>query len=77
MSGTVRVQCLRPFWLHGRAVHVNEVVDAPHLAALEIIGTGRGQMLDPEEMADIQLTVDADNRRNAALGRATRSAGRH
>ena len=76
MSGTVRMKCLRPFWLHGRAIAAGEVVDAPHLAALEIINSQRGVMLDPEAMADIQLTVDADNRRHAATGRATRHIGR-
>lgn len=73
---TVRMRCLRPFWLHGRSVQIDEVVDAPHLAALEIINARRGVMLDPEAMADIQLSVDAENRRTAAEGRSTRNVGR-
>ena len=74
---TVRMRCLRPFWLHGRSVQIDELVDAPHLAALDIVNALRGQVVDPEAMSEIQRAVDQENLRHAAEARSTRSSHRN
>ncbi len=74
---TVRMRCLRPFWLHGRSVQIDEIVDAPHLAALDIINAQRGQVVDPEALAEIQRAVDLENLLHAAEARSTRSSHRN
>lgn len=67
------VRAIRPMFVHGKPVAVDDVVHVAWADALVIVGTGRGRLEKPADQAELKKLNDGNNQ--AIFNEARRYGG--
>lgn len=66
MNAEIKIRALRPFYLQGRPVAAGTVVSATPYDAWQIVGTRRGEFVNPDDSETARAAVQATDAKSSA-----------